>query len=349
MNRIEGNSDYKNGEPVNGQAATLCPADAAAVDAVIGGDTTGPRHEAREERTAAWFKVLAAADTPALPADSDLLERTLAAIQADRMRIPSNPAALPARSANSDQEEILRRASRAKWRRRFAEFGAMAVAAGLFLAVTIDLLGEARQSQRRIACQANLLKVGDAMGTFASVNDGQLPSLGTPDNGNWLHGAGLNAPRNNAANLLPLIFNGLPVSTLFCAGAGIPAGPIPSIKNALPEISYSYRNLAGADVPEWDGRHETVVLADRNPVFVDLASGGGGGNTKGGVDQENSLNHGKRGQYLLRADQSATWEISPNVGPGGDNIWTIGSGKDQIAMYNGTEIPKSLNDVFLCP
>ena len=276
MNPINGTGEYKNGDPLNGNghALALCPADAAAVDVLLGGEENAIRDEPREMRIGAWLKVIAAADAPELPANSDLLERTLAAVQADTMRIPATPALTTQTAPN---HEAVRLASRAKWRRRFAEVGAMAVAASLFLAVTIDLLGEARQSQKRVACQANLLKVGDAMGTFASLNDGQLPALAAPENGNWLHGMGANAPRNNAANLLPLIFNGLPVSTLFCAGAGIPAGPIPTAKNALPEISYSYRNLAGPSTPEWDGRHENILLSDRNPVFVDVASGGGGG------------------------------------------------------------------------
>jgi hypothetical protein len=68
-----------------------------------------------------------------------------------------------------------------------------------------------------------------------------------------------------------------------------------------------------------------------------------------GVDQKNSENHDGRGTYVLRGDASVTWEVSPNIGPDHDNIWTITSGKDRLAVYSGMEMPASSKDIFVCP
>lgn len=362
MNRIDP-SDYKNGQPpengdrlsASAEPLTLSAADAAAVDALLGGEAQFPRDAHREAHVAAWLKVLAAAPVPEIPAEKNLADRTFAAIEADRMRLPA-PAAAPTASSPASQGEpsassdALRFATRSKWRRRTAEIASMAIAASLFLAITIDLLGEARQSEKRVACQANLLQVSDAMASYSSQFGGDLPMLAAPANDNWLHGEGPDAPANNAANLMPMLNESLvSVAALFCPGAKAPAHPVVIGATSLPEISYSYRNLYGAQTPYWDGRHETMLLSDRNPIFVPVAQGGGGGGVNPGKERENSLNHGGRGQYVMRADQSVSWEVTPAVGPGGDNIWTIGSGKQQIALYTGAEIPASISDVFMCP
>ena len=93
--------------------------------------------------------------------------------------------------------------------------------------------------------------------------------------------------------------------------------------------------------PKWDGLHGTIVLADKNPVFGDIM--------RPELDQKNTPNHDGKGSYLLCADGSAPWVTSPNVGPDNDNIWTIGTGHDRLAVYTGREAPVGMRDVFLCP
>ena len=65
-------------------------------------------------------------------------------------------------------------------------------------------------------------------------------------------------------------------------------------------VGYSYVHLYGATKPGWDGKAETIVLADKNPMF--LAPGEATTNPN-----KNSLNHAGRGNYLLRADGSVSW------------------------------------------
>jgi hypothetical protein len=234
------------------------------------------------------------------------------------------------------------------WRRRLAEFGAMAVAAMLLLAVTVEGIEQARQAAKRTACAGNLRLFATAFDNYGTIGgDGVLPMLAMPANQNWLRGnaeAGGKAAMNNTANLLPLVTGKyLPAAALFCPGAGAAAGGGAAAvgTNQVPGAGYSYRDMYVAERPKWDGLNGTIVLADKNPVFGDLV--------RTEWEKKNSANHEGKGSYVLRADSSAPWEKSPNVGPDNDNIWTIGTEKDRLAVYTGREAPVGLMDVFLCP
>ena len=63
----------------------------------------------------------------------------------------------------------------------------------------------------------------------------------------------------------------------------------------------------------------------------------------------NSNNHGSHGSYVLSADGAVAWQITPNVGPKGDNIWTLGNPQSPRILYSGTEVADSPDDVFLAP
>ena len=314
---------------------TLTAADAAAADAVLYGAAGG--EPARRVRVESWLKVLDASPMPE-PA-GDLAARTMARVQAERMRLPGAAAGQPARAS----------APLGGWRRRLAEIGAMAVAAMLLLAVGFEGIGQARQSAKRTACAANMKLFASAFDNYASAGggagDGELPMLAMPANKNWLRGnvvAGGPVAMSNAANLLPLVTGKyLPVAALFCPGAGAPAGPVAVGANNVPGAGYSYRDMYVDERPRWDKSRATIVLADKNPVFGDLV--------RAELSQSNSPNHAGKGNYVLCADGSVSWFTSPNVGPDHDNIWTIGTGNDRLAVYTGREVPVGAKDVFLCP
>ena len=320
---------------------TLSAADAAAADAVLEGTPGGD--PARRARVESWLKVLDASPMPE-PA-GDLAARTLERVQADRMRLPVGPVGgETALAAAPRGRQAL--AAAPMWRRRMAEFGAMGVAAMLLLAVTFEGLGQARQSAKRTACATNLRLFTTAFGNYGiAAGGGDLPMLAMPANQNWLRGnapAGGTAAMNNTANLLPLVAGKyLPAAALFCPGAG--AGPSPAAvgTNEAPGAGYSYRDMYVSERPTWDGQRATIVLADKNPVFGDLV--------RTELEQRNSPNHNGKGSYVLCADGSAPWVTSPNVGPDNDNIWTIGAGRDRLAVYTGREMPVGTRDVFLCP
>ncbi len=84
-------------------------------------------------------------------------------------------------------------------------------------------------------------------------------------------------------------------------------------------------------------------MADKNPLFVPAPL------SSATNPDVNSPNHGGHGNYVLRADKSVTWDMSPNIGPSGDNIWTFGSGSQRRTTYVGTETATVLGDIMLAP
>ena len=255
-------NDHPNFDP------TLAPEDAAALDALLEHGRTGAQNAAtsdRSARVAAWLKTLDASPTPE-PA-GDLVDRTLARLQSERMKLKVKPAemaaAIPAKPA--------RRALRFK---HLTDFAAMSVAASLLgIVVTLGVF-QARQSANRVACASNLQNVSTAFATFAADHRGNLPALATVD-ANWLTpNPAVPGSHTNAENLMPLVSakllhpanflcNGRDISSYKSAGTGV-AG--------MPDAArgYSYVNMFATDHPAWDGNHANIVLADRNPLFTTL-------------------------------------------------------------------------------
>jgi hypothetical protein len=86
------------------------------------------------------------------------------------------------------------------------------------------------------------------------------------------------------------------------------------------------------------------VCADRNPFLdkntYDLYS-------SPEID-DNSASHQGKGQNVLYRDGSVQFETSPNVGIGGDNIYTYGDDPNGTPPYgNGDGIPFSPTDAYL--
>src|SRR5438876_7162861 len=120
---------------------TLTDADATAVDEVLDGQQAVPVSPERKARVEAWLGVVGGSRMPERA--GDLVTRTLAAVQAERMKAETarQGAAVGAASA-----EVAAQRARSgwQWRRRAAEIGAMAIAATLLLLVTIEGVGTAR-------------------------------------------------------------------------------------------------------------------------------------------------------------------------------------------------------------
>ncbi len=318
---------------------TLSAADAAAMDRILDHAASAAAPglavtdaATREARIGGWLKALGAAAAPSAP--TDLADRTLALIERERMKLR------PAAAAMTDQD-IFKAPIRRRWSRRMAEIGAMAIAAMLLLAVVLMGVGQARQSKARIACDENLQKWSTAFASFAAANSNELPSLAMPADRNWLSSSDAAAAHSNSANLLPLVTGKyISQANLYCAGA-VPATLTEVTANDAGKIGYSYAYQYGPVRPKWDGNPATIILADRNPMFVPGA--------RVSAAEENSPNHGGHGNYVLRADGAVTWETSPNIGPHGDNIWTVNNGTQLVTTYTGTETPASPADAFVCP
>jgi hypothetical protein len=338
------------------ERVTLTAADAAVLDALLGqradpssairmhgtgngeaaGANGGGEDAERRARVQGWLNVLGSSEVPAV--SPGLLERTLGAVERERMKLRSAASMTPLPASHAMDKSVggggVRRWS--QWR----DVAAMFIAATLLVSVLVPAVGQARQSYRRTLCATDLAVVGKGFAQYAVAFERQLPCLATPADRNWLvPGVG---GHTNTANLLPLVnASYVPATRLICAGRGLPDGAtaVPTATD-IRNCSYSYINMFGPVRPTWNGNAATIVLADHNPLFVDNATNN---------PESNSLNHGQKGTYVLRADGHVTWEITPNVGPGHDNIWTVGSGSNRLVKYSGIEVPTSNTDVFLAP
>lgn len=307
------------------QSASLSSADAAAIDAIVDGKASGD--DARQRTALAWVKLIQSSPTP--EPSARLMSRTMAAVEEDV------PAVLEITAPLSKRPFFFAG-------RQLTEYAAMAAAAAILISILIPGIGVARQNAQRAACTSNLSQMARAFGTYASMENSALPVLARSADGNWM-------PRtrpdeqgySNVDNLLPLVRGNLtPQQSLVCPGLGTTLASFDPGLDHVPDAvrGYSYVNMYGKERPTWDGRNTTIILADRNPLFM----------STGVRDPHvNSVNHGLRGTNVLTADGSVRWVTTPDVGPAGDNIWTIG--KDCKVNYQGTEVPGARDDVFLSP
>ncbi|MCL2647483.1 MAG: hypothetical protein FWD61_10850, partial [Phycisphaerales bacterium] len=293
---------------------TLSEKDAAAVDALLDSELTTPTPDLRTQRIESWLKTLNAAQVP--PPSPDLLARTLAAVQSDRMKLSSPPVTL------SPCHPVIP----SFFRRHLADIAAGLVAACILVAVTIPVVAHTRYTNRRILCAANVATIGTAFDQYAINAANHLPSLANTPGSNWLRPS--STTHTNTANLVPLALTSLNAPAyislvhFLCPGRDPPSSRTPlyehpvlsSTSNDIPDCDYSYTNLFSPYHPTWDGKSSTFILADKNPLFSADAT----------INPDfNSINHNRHGNYLLHADRSVTWESTPNIGPAPANIWTI--------------------------
>ena len=328
------------------RSVTLSAADAAAVDRLLEEGSDAALEEliavemrksadaGRMERVGGWVQTIGSHQAAAVPAG--LVERTLAAVEQERGSTEPEAAVPVVRSAF--------------FSRRFAEYGAMAIAASVLIAVLIPGISQARFNAKRYACAQNLGAMGRAFEQYAAVAGGELPSLAMPADHDFRPrelAAATETNHSNTANLIPLVRgNFAKVQALACPGRVL--GNVAAVAwnagmSEIPEElrGYSYASLMGAFRPRWDHVGANIVLADRNPLF----SAADGKDALG-----NSTNHGRDGNYILRANGAVDWEHSPNVGPNRDNIWTVAYKLDPATqVYDGTEAPRVAGDVFLAP
>ncbi len=336
---------------------TLCAADAGAVDAllqeppgalrlaVLSADFVGapPMGDGASEQAARiaqvekLLHVLAVA--PAAEVPSGLLATTLQAVRAEK-------------SATETTWSQAQPLARYAWlHQRVLELGALGATAALLLAVLVLGLRSVRQNALRTACADNLRSVGRALSQYSVANGRRLPAIARPSDGDWLPRRvtppGLPFRRSadahsNTQNLAPLLRDAryVRISRLLCPGQR-PTAPLASgnIHLRANSIGYSYLNQFGPYDHHWNGRQSEVVLADRNPLFAP--------EHRRSNPMTNSPNHGGAGQNILCANGTVSWTTSPNVGPIGDNIWTLG--RPCEVVYNGTEVSHTRRDIILSP
>lgn len=260
-----------------------------------------------------------------------------------------------------------------RWRAGFSLVELMVVIAviALLMAILIPTLTSIRRSARVVTCANNLREITRSMIAYASAGNlhrgtvaNALPSVG-PGTGNWgdlqdgnagafwlmITGRGpSDEPMSNVRN------NWLQPNLLLCPSAARTGMRAPrSDDGGMLAETYSYSYLSQVPFTDSnDGRTYSatsiteapgslVILADRNPACEP-------DQTRHDSDKanQNSPNHGGRGQNVALIDQSVRWEETPTV-PGA----TPGADEDNIyapATGSGTKGERRyMGDSFLIP
>jgi len=229
----------------------------------------------------------------------------------------------------------------------FRELVGLAAAVFLLAVILVPSLQQARNVRIAGLCGSNVGQIGRALQSFATDNDGQLPSA-CRTRTRWLPGQGELAV-SNSAGLFRLVRDGYESPMVFqCPGVRrgtfvVSAGMVDF--PAGDYVGYSYQHSLGPNAPNIsapelaDKAHQMVILADSSPVFAD------------GRFQSDRLgaaagdNHRGRGQNVLYLDMHVQWVTRADVGVDGDNIFLV----EGVWDYRGTERPTSRADTFLLP
>jgi hypothetical protein len=255
---------------------------------------------------------------------------------------------------------------------RFADLISVAAVLLMGVAVLWPILSTVKTYQQKGSCEANFGSIASAMGAYTGDNHDAFPITTASYGGNWMN---VGTPdQSNSSNLFTLAKAGYTkLRDLACPGnprAITQAPPEARDWHSLPEVSYSYYVMFGKQRPTPTNNPHTIILADKSPVIVRVATG-----EAIPFPDENSPNHEGKGQWALRADGTTTWLGSPM--DQGDNIWLtnqqqgiwenivkpslahIKVPKDvkaivvtvtgQQPLMQGNELPETATDSFLGP
>lgn len=300
---------------------------------------------------------------PQLARQNATLEDAFAALSASRGAIEA-PANLAQRvvarvgALGSSPRVVGSSVAKDEWSERVIRLSGLrdmiAVAAMVVLAVGLGVpsLLHMRERGQRIACAQNMARIGQAVGSYTTQFNDDLPFAGWTDHSSW-------RPRSepgvevvpNRRHLYPLVAAGfLPTQVFVCPSGhdvAMPASQIRTHNDFLESrnISYASQNMAGVR-PARAAGPSVVFLADDNPLFDDgtpLLSEAAARLGLADPAKGNSRAHGGVGQNVLRLDGRSEWATHPAVGAGGDNIWTL----QGVEIYSGREGPRSATDSHL--
>lgn len=327
-------------EAVSGaEPLALCQDDEDALEALIlaGGEVSRLPSRVRERasRLAALASLVSSTPVQAGTPRSNLIDATLARIDA------------------AEEEQVERYRIGRRPGIRWADLVSVAAVMLVMASVAFPVLGSLRDASRRVACQTNLSRVAQAMGLYAGAHHSALPSATAGFGGRPWMNVGTTPEQSNSANLYVLVSNRYSrLGDLACSGN--PNAPTVETSDhardwsRLEEVSYSYQIQDGRGNRVWSAPTAQVIVADRSPVVLRIAR-------RDAIrPEENSPNHGQRGQHALLSDGTVVWLKSP-VLESGDNIWlprAIEQVVAQIRQYQGmtgSEVPAGTDDALLGP
>ncbi|MBX3363954.1 MAG: hypothetical protein KF866_04245 [Phycisphaeraceae bacterium] len=323
---------------------SLTDLDAEALDALaLSGYQPGKTHGSIRPRADKISRLLTLTIESGPSPSSDLVDQTLAKVE---------------QAARDESARLRIETARAARFPKLRIADLVSVAAVLLIGVSVlwPVMSSAREHARVATCQASLLGASLGFTAYAGSNRDHLPVITRGFGGGPWWDVG-HPTRSNSANVFTLARERyLDLSSLACPGNPLAPTALSDFRQhdwrALDEISYSYRIMFGPSRPFWSSASENViVLADRSPVVLRAVRGHL-------VDPlENSPNHGRSGQHVLRAGGDTQWLPTP-VTETGDNIWLPRpiemaieqmSSPRRVKPISGTEVPQSLDDAFVGP
>ena len=319
--------------------AELCQEDSDALEALIlaGGDVgrLPSRLRERASRHAAFAMLVSGSAVEGGTDREALIASTLA-------RIDSTI------TAQEGRMSLVRRPSL-----RLADVVSVAAVLLVMASIAFPVLGTLRDQARRGMCETNLAQVAQAVGMYAGAHRASLPTATAGFGGRSWMNVGTTPEQSNSANLYMLV-RGRYVRLADLACAGNPVAPTNEVSpeardwGRLEEISYSYQVQDGVRQRLWASPMPLVIVADRSPVVLRIAR------DEAIRPEENSPNHGMRGQHVMKTDGTVEWLTTPLVASG-DNIWLPRQIEQAVALIRryhgmtGTEVPASADDVLLGP
>jgi hypothetical protein len=245
-------------------------------------------------------------DYPVDDAEESLVDATLAGI--DRYE------------RKRTERMLLPEAEGGRRRIRVPDFLTVAAVLLIGVSVVVPVLHQFRQRSIDLGCENNMRLVGYAMSHYALDHNNHLPVAQAGLLSTWTRST------HNVVNLSPLAGTYCEHQHLNCPGCESAGGD-----------SYAYQWVGAGALPRWETSPQSLVLADRNPVIDAVRKG------RKVVPTAASLNHGGRGQNLLRNDGNTMWLRGPAVVGRGDNIWLPAG---FATLFDGVQ-PMRADDVFL--
>lgn len=286
------------------------------------------------------------------PCPDSLVESTIA-----RLNQSANQSRIRLQELIADEQKISSktRKERPFWG-NFVEMVATAAVIMFVAGVLIPSLQFARRESWKQQSQMQLGRIFQGLYQYTQDHDGSLPQVAMSAGQPWWQ-IGSNSDQNvsNTRNVWLLVREGYVDATNFVCparsqGQALQFDPDQADQYrdfpARRYISYSFRIPCPEEGFNID--QLKVLIADLNPLFESLPQDYSKQLEIRLTDQlrkMNSLNHGGRGQNVLRANGSVVFETSRMVGDDGTDIYTI---KD-TEVYRGREYPACTSDAFLAP
>jgi len=244
--------------------------------------------------------------------------------------------------------------------RNWGDIATVAAVLVLFVGIVLPALGHARQKYQQQRCQTQLSSVHNAMASYVSDHDGQMPRVPVaPGSPWWKVGYQGAANHSNTRGPWLLVKEGyVDPNRFICPGR-------PESRelrfdtlevanyNDFPGATYIHFSIRiGCPESKQQGlTGRRVILADRNPLSEKLPTDYSAQFALKLCHElmtSNSANHNRRGQNVLFCDGSVEFTRRRNTSISEDDIYTLSNMTDGCEI-SGCEVPSCETDAFLAP